>query len=311
MPLAFQCRLCKGPPIPFEPDNGLCPNCLRFGRHNRVFVNSGDGEDSVEDAAAIVTEGVPVSAGDLMRAFAEEEAGAKIETGMPGVDWIFDGGLPAFGGGAILLAADAGAGKSTLLMTLFRLLALMKYNSLYVSAEQDLKDMRRQFARIGKFPSSHMLLHHACDQDDIVKAIEETKADVYAIDSLNTVENVTDIDGNSFANGSVPANIQLGKTFRKLAKEREAIIFCVGHVTNDGTIAGGSTVRHNLDATLVMRYWPGLTQQQKDSDPRRILAFEGKTRFGPRGRRALLEMTETGLEDKGPLIDENAEEKTI
>jgi hypothetical protein len=42
MPVAFQCRWCKGPPLP-QPWEGACPNCLGFYRPIQIYVRGPTG----------------------------------------------------------------------------------------------------------------------------------------------------------------------------------------------------------------------------------------------------------------------------
>ncbi len=88
-------------------------------------------------------EGEPISAADLLANLEDDETMKKRQTGMTGLDWVFDGGLPYFG--AILLCAKAGTGKSTFLWEMLRWLAKKKVSTLYISSEQSLKDLGRQF----------------------------------------------------------------------------------------------------------------------------------------------------------------------
>ena len=219
---------------------------------------------------------------------------------------MLDGGLPKLGGG-ILFTAPAGCGKSTLMQELGRSLAERDIKCLYCSSEQTLPELGQQFAWLGppgKKCARHFLLLHETDRDEIVYQIEKSRARVAVVDSLHAVENVTDDDGVPLSAGHPNAVARVAIDLKRVAAEREMTIFCIGHMKEDGTIAGGTRVRHVLDATLVLR--PGSGER----DPRRILEFEGKSRFGPRGRRALFMMTESGLEDRGPLLEDEKEERT-
>ena len=236
---------------------------------------------------------MPISAGDLIAGMVNDPALIKRATGWPGFDWVFDGGLPMFG--AIMICASSGTGKSTLLWHLLCLLAQHKVDDLYISAEQTLRDLGRQFSRFGPAPSKHMIVHAETDRDSILSTIEKLRPRVVVIDSIHAVEGITDSEGFALATGGVTAVSQLGRDIKRLASELEILIFAVGHMNNDGTVAGGANVRHMLDATLVMR------RGINDRDPKRVLEFDGKSRFGPIGRQALFEMREDGLIDKGPL----------
>lgn len=291
MPIAYRCRRCKGPPLP-EPPEGRCPNpeCGGFYRHERIHVREGD-VDGAEVQA--VKDGEPISAHDLMASLEGDDSVKKRVTGMTGLDWVFDGGLPMFG--AILLCAREGTGKTTLLYELFRKLAAMKVDTLYISTEQSLKDLGRQFSRCGPAPAKHMTMHSEIDRDAIIRCIEKQNPQVVAIDSLHDIENVTDESGFSMASGQPSAVTRVAKEIRRLTAELQFLAFLVGHMNNDGTMAGGSHLRHALDASLV------LERSDNKKDPRRILQFQGKSRFGTLGRKALFLMGEAGLTDKGPL----------
>ena len=298
MPIAWKCRRCKF--IFPDEGEGPCANCSGFYRRIRIIV----GDDEIGGASdAMIEEGEPISASDLMKIAEADGMMDKLPTGLAGVDHVFDGGLPKVG--SILLCAPAGTGKSTFLLVLFRELAAQGVSSLYINAEQTLTELAQQFAWLGKFPKK-MLMHHATDRDDIIETIEKYRAKVYAVDSLHDVRNVTDASGYELADSGTRTVSHVGAELRALAGKRGAVIFAIGHVNNDGTIAGGANVRHKLDAVLTLRQWPGLTERQRETDPRRILQFEGKTRFGRRGRRALFEMRDDGLVDCGPLIDDES-----
>ena len=291
-PVAYQCRACRGTPLP-QKWEGPCPRCGGYYRSNRVWVS--DGEVAGAEVARI-EDGEPISAADLFRAAGPPK---KTPTGSDGLDWVFDGGLAQ--AGACLLCAEQGCGKSTLLLETFRRLALRGVETLYISAEQTLKDLARQFAWLGKFPAKHMMFHAETVRDKIVESIEKSCAAVCAVDSLHAVGEVTDEDGFSMSPGGVAAVSQLGRDLKRLAGEREVFIFAVGHVNNDGSVAGGANVRHMLDGTLVMR-------RPNQRSPRRTLEFEGKSRFGPVGRVAKFEMVENaGLVDRG-RVEVQAEE---
>lgn len=294
MPVAYVCRRCKGPALPQEPE-GRCPNCGGFYRHNRVYIADGD-VDGAESQG--IEDGEPISAGDLYKNIGEV---TRVPVpGMPGLNHVFNGGLPPFGG-AVLVCSPAGTGKSTLLMVTLRQLAEADVKSIYVSAEQTLTDLGQQFSWLGppsRKCSRHMLLNHLRERDDVVECLEKSGARVAVVDSLHAVTGVTDDQGFALSTGHANAVAQVGTDLKRLAGERQMVVFAVGHVLNDGTIAGGTRVRHMLDATLVLR--PGAGER----DPRRVLEFEGKNRFGPRGRQALFEMREDAFVDAGPIDPE-------
>ncbi len=291
MPVAYQCRWCKGPPLP-HPWEGACPNCKGYYRANRIHVAEGDVEDA---EMGVLEEGEPISAGDLMKIVGPEIK--RYETGLVGLDYICHGGLPEMGA-AVLLAAEPGTGKSTLMMVLLKALAARGIGGLYISAEQSLKDLGQQFSWLAPFPQKHMILHHATRRDEIVAAIEKSRAKVVVVDSLQAVTSITDDEGYSMAHGHAAAVAHVGMELKRLAGQNEMTIFAIGHVNKDGKIAGGSRVIHWLDGTLVFRHGGG---EADPKDPRRILQFEGKSRLCPLGRKALFRMETNRFVDCGAL----------
>lgn len=306
MPVAYRCRRCQGPALPHSPgtqrgESSACPHCHGFYSYERIFV--GDGEVEGAELASL-REGGVVSAHDLMEIVKSDPKAKRRPTGLAGIDWIFGGGLPT--SGAVFLCARAGCGKSTLLMTIFRALARRRVATLYVNAEQSLQDLGRQFAWLGRMPAKHMGLLAETDADAIFEAIDRSRVRVAAIDSIHTIENVEDPNGAPLVTGASAAVAQLARDIKRRTSDRELLVFVVGHVNNDGTIAGGTRVQHMLDATLVLQ------GGAYEDDPARILRFEGKNRFGPMGRRARLEMREgKGLVDLGPHKEPKAELPTL
>lgn len=291
MPVAYQCRRCKGSPLP-QPWEGSCPHCGGFYRADVVTVAEGEVEGA---QGPVARDGEPISASDLMTAFADDTLLDKRPTHLPGLDWLFDGGLPQFG--VILLAAPEGCGKSTFLWMLLMTLAVLGLQTFFVSSEQSLKDLSRQFARCGA-PRKRMLVDAQNDHGTILETLEEQQPQVFALDSIHDVENVKDERGVPLLSGGTHAVIRVLKDLRSMSERLPMLAFVVTHLNNDGTISGGSHIRYAADATLFLRRF----DEQDDEDPRRVLQFQGKTRFGPLGRRALFVMEDSGLRDCGPLL---------
>lgn len=295
MARAWVCRWCKGPPVA-HPPLGPCDNCGGWYRHDVVNVREGDvfGADIPP-----LKDGEPITAADLFANLEGDESLKKRPTRMSGMDHVFAGGLPHFG--AALLCAMAGTGKTTLLYELLCLLAKQKVRSMYITSEQSLPDLGRQFQRLGPPPEEHLILLAEQDRDRIIRAIEKERPLVVVLDSLHEVERVTDEDGYPMASGEPRAVTRVAKEIRRLSHDEQFFAFLVGHMNNDGTMAGGTHLRHAVDATLVLERIGG------ESDPRRILQFKGKTRFGPLGRKALFKMGESGMRDCGPYADDEDE----
>lgn len=289
MGYVFVCRNCE---YSVDKDwRGRCPKCKGWYRsHQRI--TSDDGE------VTALTEGQPISLADAIKLVQTNGLDRKIPTNLPGVDWVFYDGLPVKGGG-VFLTAESGCGKTTLLMRLFIELTKSKINTMFISAENSIIDLGAQFSRLAQFhnvQTDKLNLLAEKDKDTIIEKLETFNAQVFAVDSLHAVLNVTDESGYDLAVGSTTAVAYLGREIKRISEERQVIIFAIGHHNNDGTIAGGSHLRHMLDGTLVLRHF-----SKNKKDRRRILRFEGKSRFGPDDREALFEMSKEGdFLDHGP-----------
>lgn len=296
---AFQCRMCKGPPVSAEP-LGACKNCSRFARHNSIRIPE-DGERSSEFPMEVIKLNEPVAADTLM-AGEDDESEKPLQTGSAGIDWVFDDRFPRVG--TILFAAKEGSGKSTWLWQLLQRLGKKRIikKSLFESSEQSLGGLRRQFKRCGSLPAG-MLVHCDDNKASLFRAIEKEEPEILVLDSLHHVTGIEDEDGYTMAAGAPRAVAKIAKDINKLAEEIGLLAFLVGHMGNDGVMQGGAGLRHAVDATL------GLWRSDDLKDTRRILQFETKTRFGRPDRRALFMMSETGLKDCGPILDEDDKPK--
>lgn len=295
MPAERICRGCEKVRTPGRTGRieGPCPSC---GGYYRTVLKRGRG---AEDEADLLDG--PESADALFARHDDDPSLALRPTGLRGVDHVFGGGLPQ--SGTILISAQEGSGKSTLLLELLLTLAVARIRGLYFGLEQGKKEIVRQFGRLGldriARAGTYLKIDACKDLLDILHTIGRCRPHVVAIDSVHWVEGVLDDHDQPMKSGSAGAVERVAKDLHDLAEERGLLIFLVGHMNNDGTMAGGHGLRHAVDATLGLRR---VTENKRD--PRRILCFESKTRFGEMGREALFRMTEAGLQDCGPILDE-------
>ncbi|MDE2237600.1 MAG: DNA repair protein RadA, partial [Elusimicrobia bacterium] len=88
--------------------------------------------------------------------------------------------------------------------------------------------------------------------------------------------------------GSVAQVRECAAELLRLAKKSELIVFVLGHVTKDGTLAGPKVLEHIVDAVLYF--------DAERHDQVRALRAQ-KNRFGPTDEVGLFEMTERGLSE--------------
>jgi DNA repair protein RadA/Sms len=206
----------------------------------------------------------------------------RFSTAEPELDRVLGGGLVA--GSLTLVGGSPGVGKSTLLLKIAANLAESGKKILYVSAEESAAQIRLRAERISALAPNLMLLNEidlAAIKDELARNYEAA-----VIDSIQTI-----YSGDlTAAPGSVSQVREITFELMRIAKERGAAIFIIGHITKDGSIAGPRVLEHMVDTVL---YFEG-----DSSDELRILrAF--KNRFGSTSEVGIFEMDRAGLKSAG------------
>ena len=249
---------------------GQCPACKKWNTfvEEKVSVTGGSKITPFREAAK------PVEIGSI--SMQEEE---RMHTGIAELDRVLGGGIMP--GSLTLVGGDPGIGKSTLLLQMCRLLANAGRQVLYISGEESLKQIKLRAIRIGEFQDTMFLL---CETNLSVveETIRHTKPEVVIVDSIQTMyqEAVTS------APGSVSQVREATNVFLQLAKGLGISIFIVGHVTNEGTVAGPGVLEHMVDTVL---YFEGDRYASY-----RILRGV-KNRFGSTNEIGVFEMRREGL----------------
>ena len=203
----------------------------------------------------------------------------RILTGLDEFDRIVGGGLVE--GEVILVGGAPGVGKSTLLLEISSRLAL-KNKTLYVSAEESPQQIGLRAERLGKSELDNIYIVGEDRLEDIFDYIKNEKFKFVVIDSIQVVYTLT-CEGSK---GSVSQVRGCADYLTQIAKSLNVIIFLVGHVTKEGTIAGPKLLEHIVDCVL---YFEG----ELLSNYRILRSI--KNRFGATGDIAVFEMKSTGL----------------
>ncbi len=250
---------------------GQCPGCREWNTFVEEIVDkkiaSGKASDRTNPAKA-----VPL--GQIV--MTKEE---RIQTGMSEFDRVLGGGIVS--GSLVLVGGDPGIGKSTLLLQICQILSHMNKNTLYISGEESLQQIKLRADRIGSFTDSLNLL---CETNlsDIKAVIQQTKPQVIVIDSIQTMYS----DEISSAPGSVSQVREATSAFMQIAKGMNITIFIVGHVTKEGVVAGPRVLEHMVDTVL---YFEG------DRHASYRILRGVKNRFGSTNEIGVFEMCSEGL----------------
>ena len=200
-------------------------------------------------------------------------------TGIGELDRVCGGGLVP--GSCLLVGGDPGIGKSTLLLQATARLSA-EVSVAYISGEEAVDQVRMRAARLG-YAKARVALASAGSLRDILASLDGPDApQVVVIDSIQTVY----ADNIESAPGTVSQVRACAAELIRLAKRRGFVLFLVGHVTKEGTIAGPRVLEHMVDTVL---YFEGDRGHQF-----RILRAV-KNRFGATDEIGVFEMTEGGL----------------
>jgi DNA repair protein RadA/Sms len=204
----------------------------------------------------------------------------RFSSGAGEFDRVLGGGLVP--GSAILIGGNPGAGKSTILLqTMCHLAQTM--DALYVTGEESLQQVAMRAQRLG-LPTDSLKLMSETTVEGIVAAAEQHKPKVLVVDSIQVVhtEEITS------APGSVSQVRECAAYLTRFAKQTGTVLFLVGHVTKDGSLAGPKVLEHMIDCSILL----------EDTADSRFRTLRGqKNRFGAVNELGVFAMTELGLKE--------------
>ena len=204
----------------------------------------------------------------------------RRSTGLAEFDRALGGGLVP--GSAVLMGGDPGIGKSTLLLQAAAMIARAGGEAVYISGEEATGQVRLRAERLG-LAGAPIRLAAATSVRDILTTLGGMGPPaLLVIDSIQTMHS-DQIEG---APGTVSQVRGCAFELIRYAKESGAVLFLVGHVTKDGSIAGPRVLEHMVD--VVMSF------EGERSHQYRILRSI-KNRFGPVDEIGVFAMEGQGL----------------
>ena len=182
-------------------------------------------------------------------------------------------------GSMILLGGEPGIGKSTLALQLS--LRLSGVKSLYISGEESAEQIKLRAERLGGLNSNCYLL---CETslDLILSTLEEFKADIVIIDSIQTLQ----AEYIESSPGSVSQIRECTSRLLKYAKTSGTPVILIGHIVKDGSLAGPKVLEHMVDTVL---------QFEGDKQYLYRILRSAKNRFGSTSEIGIFEMQGKGL----------------
>jgi len=204
----------------------------------------------------------------------------RFSSGSSELDRVLGGGLVP--GSAVLIGGHPGAGKSTLLLQTLCYLAT-QMPALYITGEESLQQVAMRAARLGLKADQLQMLSET-SVETICDLANELQPRVIVIDSIQ-VMHVTDVQS---APGSVSQVRESAAFLTRYAKQTGTVLFLVGHVTKDGSLAGPKVLEHMIDCSL---------QLEGSADSRFRTLRSHKNRFGAVNELGVFAMLENGLKE--------------
>ena len=232
----FYCKECGNE---FSKWLGQCPSCKAWNS----FV-----EEKVTKTRTnkLVSTSDRPKATSIKNVSSSEES--RISTDISELDRVLGGGIVK--GSLVLVGGDPGIGKSTLLLEMCRNLVKGETKVLYVSGEESMSQIKSRAVRLGIDAGSVMeerlMLLSDNDMDNIENQIDSLEAEVVVIDSIQTIE-APNVEA---APGTISQVREVTARLLQIAKQKDAAVFIVGHVTKEGTVAGPRTLEHMVDCVL-------------------------------------------------------------
>ncbi len=204
----------------------------------------------------------------------------RIPTSFTEFDRVLGGGLVP--GSAILIGGHPGAGKSTLLLqTSCRLAQTQKV--LYITGEESLQQVAMRASRLG-IQASNLSMLSETNVENILDVVERESPAVLIVDSIQVLH--TELLES--APGSVSQVRDCAAQLTRMAKQKHIVVFLVGHVTKDGSIAGPKVLEHMIDCSLML-------EGEQDSRYRTLRGI--KNRFGAVNELGVFAMMDAGLKE--------------
>ena len=233
----------------------------------------------------------------------EEAPFTRVATGLSQLDNILGGGLVS--ASVVLLVGPPGSGKTSLTL---QMLAGLGHQCLYVTTEETREAVATMGERIGA-TSDRVYVSTERNLAKILVHAQELRAQTVAIDTIQKIfcEDVNSEAGNpKQLVASVDRMVQFAKT-------ADTGFWLVGHVTNDGDIAGPRSIEHSVDVVLELE----LDRGEDFDGTEHIVRCRGKNRFGATAAVGRFTLTPKGfvpVTDNSldmPATDDGARDATV
>ena len=267
---AYVCSDCGGEHSKWQ---GQCDNCGAWNTLSEIVLHTAPSKRSAR------FDGYAGSSNTALQTLDKIDLASvpRVSTGVGELDRVLGGGLVP--GSAIVIGGNPGAGKSTLLLQVMCKLA-ERLPAVYVTGEESLQQVALRAQRLGLAADRLQLLSET-NVETICATVQSVAPKVMVIDSIQ-VMNVADLQS---APGAVAQVRESAAYLTRYAKQTNTVLFLIGHVTKDGSLAGPKVLEHLIDCSLML-----------DDNRFRILRST-KNRFGAINELGVFAMTDKGMRE--------------
>ena len=270
---AYVCNDCGSEHAKWQ---GQCTDCGAWNTLQEFVVSSS--KTPSRDASYAGYAGAAGSQGIQRLADVDLAEVPRISSGMLEFDRVLGGGLVP--GSAILIGGHPGAGKSTLLLQTMCTLA-GNMPALYVTGEESLQQVAMRAKRLG-LPTDQLNMLSETSVERLLNTLQQHKPKIVVIDSIQVMH----VEGVESAPGSVSQVRESAAALTRYAKQTNTVLFLVGHVTKDGTLAGPKVLEHMIDCSIML----------EGSGDSRFRTLRGiKNRFGAINELGVFAILDSGL----------------
>ncbi|MDD4900863.1 MAG: DNA repair protein RadA [Patescibacteria group bacterium] len=255
----------------FPKWSGRCLECGGWGTLQMQTVDLKQADKMAAASPAVVVDLEKLD----QTALAQRQA-----TNIRELDRVLGGGLVP--GSLVLLGGEPGVGKSTLVAQIAAAIGKTQM-VIYASGEESAGQIKVRLDRL-KIKTERIKFLNETNAEKIIATIDQLKPALVIIDSIQTIS-------TSLLAGEAGGLSQIrGVTvsFLETAKQTNAAIILIGHITKDGALAGPKTLEHIVDTVLYL--------EAEASHDYKILRAT-KNRFGSVNEIGIFEMTDSGFKE--------------
>jgi len=266
----FQCNNCQN----ISPKwLGKCPSCEQWNTLEEIVVEKKSKRSQKEEVWK--DEKTKISKAKRLDTVIFEKLN-RIDCNDQELNRVLGGGLVK--GSLILIGGEPGIGKSTLLL---QLALHLQEKICYISGEESESQIKMRADRIHP-GTQNCFVYAETNLSKILKEVKDIEPDILIIDSIQTVATPF-VESTP---GSITQVRECTSELQRFAKERNIVVFVIGHITKEGSIAGPKILEHIVDVVL---------QFEGDKNYSYRILRSLKNRFGSTDELGIYEMNGQGL----------------